>query len=351
MAVSIERTRVIARHVINIVHPWLNEIRTVAVIGAPLCEGQSRGGVKFAPSAFRKGGIEQAIRNLKWEFEDLGDIVTPAPAPRDLAIEDDFYSSDQVKNSEVVGAGVRAVFERVVEAASGGNFVLNIGGDHSIASGTIGGMLECRPELAVLWVDAHGDCNNPDTSPSGNYHGMPLAHILGWFQKRVRGFEWIDDLLTRRGPLAEDRVALIALRDVDAGEKQLLRASGVHAFCMQDIDRWGIGAVMEMALERIDPKKRRPLHLSFDIDSCDPAIAPGTGTKARGGLSYREAHYICETMAKTQRLGSMDLVEVNPDMDLPVEERLHGDDPLIKGTQTVNLGIELVASALGRVIV
>jgi len=249
------------------------------------------------------------------------------------------------------GAGVGAVYERVYSAAADGKFVLTIGGDHSIASGSITAILQRRPEAAVVWVDAHGDCNTPDSSPSGNYHGMPLAHLMGWFGKRVAGFEWCDDHLAKQGALPEDRVALIALRDVDPEERELLRKSGVHVFTMTDVDRLGIGAVMEMALERVDPKKRRPLHLSFDIDSCDPNIAPGTGTKARGGLSYREAHYICERLAMTRRLGSMDLVEVNPALDEPCKEGMHGDDPDIKGTETVRLGIELVGSALGRTIV
>jgi len=229
--------------------------------------------------------------------------------------------------------------------------VLTVGGDHSIASGSITGIMKHRRDLAVVWVDAHGDCNTPETSPSKNYHGMPLAHILGWFQHRVTGFDWCDDFLATSGPLPEENVALIALRDVDPPERALLRACGVHVFTMQDIDRYGIGPIMEMALERIDPKGRRPLHLSFDIDSCDPTIAPGTGTKARGGLSYREAHYICERLACTHRLGSMDLVEVNPELDQALSETMHGDDPEIGGTETVRLGIELVASALGKTIV
>jgi len=328
---------------------------TVAMVGAPLCEGQTLGGVNLAPDAFRDSGLQKVIDSLNWGFEDHGDVPRAVEVAKHATpvrkAEATYYPTEDVKNSDVVGAGVGAVMERVYQASANGNFVLTVGGDHSVAAGSITGILKRRPDTAVVWIDAHGDCNTPDTSPSGNYHGMPLAHVMGWFDKRVEGFEWCDDHLEQHGPLPEDRVALIALRDVDAEERELLRNSHVHVFCMQDIDRHGIGAVMEMALQRVDPKNRRPLHLSFDIDSCDPVIAPGTGTKARGGLSYREAHYICERLAMTRRLGSMDIVEVNPALDEPVKETMHGDDLEIKGTETVRLGIELVASALGKTIV
>jgi len=326
---------------------------TVAVVGAPLCDGQDLAGVELAPDSLRKAGIETAVRSLDWGFDDRGDVRgldIEASAAQLPAADDEYYGPEMVKNCLSVGAGVGGVYERVSAAAADGRFVLTIGGDHSIAAGSIPGIMKHRPELAVVWVDAHGDCNTPETSPSKNYHGMPMAHVMGWFSKRVRGFEWWDAHEDAVGILPETRVAHIALRDVDPMEKALLRESGVHVFTMTEIDRYGIGAVMRQALDRIDPKGKRPLHLSFDVDSCDPSIAPGTGTKARGGLSYREAHYICEHLAATRRLGSMDLVEINPSIDAPIAEGMHGDDPTIQGTETVRLGIELVASALGKTI-
>jgi len=336
-------------------HQWLEKPKagTVALVGAPLCEGQPLGGVNMAPGAFRNGGLERAVRNLKWDFCDCGDVREDARAePQGPGPASDmYYPPEMVKNSVAVGSGVGAVHKLVSQKAADGKFVLTIGGDHSVAAGSITGIMKHRPQLAVVWIDAHGDCNTPETSPSKNYHGMPLAHVMGWFSRPVRGFEWYEEHTATCPPLAEDQVALIALRDVDQTERDLLRNSGVHVFTMSDIDRLGIGAVMELALERIDPKGRRPLHLSFDIDSCDPSIAPGTGTKARGGLSYREAHYICERLAVTRRLGSMDIVEVNPELDKHTEEDMHGDDPDIRATETVRLGIELVASALGKTIV
>jgi len=326
--------------------------RTVGLVGAPLCEGQSLGGVDLAPAALRDAGLERLIKGLQWDFVDHGDASVPKelPVPRAGATGDSYYDLEKVTNCRTLGPGVGSIYEKVSKAANADQFVLSIGGDHSIGSATIAGVCQARPETAVIWIDAHADCNHPGTSPSGNYHGMPLAHILGWFDKRVQGFEWCDDHLAKHGPIREDRVALIGLRDVDAGEREMLRKSGVHVFTMADVDRYGIGPVMEMALERVDPKERLPLHLSFDIDSIDPTYAPGTGTKSRGGLSYREAHYICERLAMTDRLGSMDLVEVNPALDKPVEEKMHGDNDEIVGGETVRLGLELIGSALGKTI-
>jgi len=333
----------------------------VAVVGAPLCEGQPLGGVDLAPNAFRQGGLQAVIENEGWTFKDTGDVPRPESdpdLPRALASQtpgvDDrnqFFDSKLVMNSKVVGHSVGRVYEQVSAAKEDGSFVLTLGGDHSIAAGSIAGVMKHRPELAVIWIDAHGDCNVPDSSPSANYHGMPLAHLLGWFDHKVDGFQWLEEHMERFGDLPEDRVALIGLRDVDPAEAQMLKDSGVHVYTMREVDKHGIGAVMDSALRRVDPNGERPLHLSFDIDACDPTVAPGTGTCSRGGLSYRESHYICDRLAETCRLGSMDIVEVNPALDVASDEKMHGDDPLISGSQTVRLGIELVATALGKKLV
>jgi len=246
------------------------------------------------------------------------------------------------------------------------------------------------PDLGVIWIDAHADANTPRTSPSAHYHGMPAAHLLGWFEDPLPGFEWFTP-----GCLEETRLAYIGLRDIDAEEGRMLRASNVHVFTMREVDKYGIakasGAprtltgglrycdrairlhdgreakrglpyllalilgparlqVIEMALSAIDPNKRRPLHLSLDIDGVDPHFAPGTGTAARGGLAYREIHYVCEELAETNRLVGMDLVEINPGLDAaPIDSKMHGDDPNLKPcSPTVQLGVELCLSALGK---
>jgi len=194
----------------------------------------------------------------------------------------------------------------------------------------------------VLWVDAHADANTPDTSPSLHYHGMPAAHVMGWFQKSVPGFEWL------KSRLPEGRIAYIGLRDVDPEEGQMLQDHGIPCFTMHDVDRYGIAECVRMALHAIDPYQQRPLHLTFDIDAVDPLFAPGTGTLARGGLTSRESHYICEELARTDRLVGMDLVEVNPLVDQR-PERMHGDNPdLAPTTSTVSLAMELCLSAMGK---
>jgi arginase len=191
-------------------------------------------------------------------------------------------------------------------------------------------------------VDAHADANTPDTSPSLHYHGMPAAHVMGWFKKPIAGFEWL------KGKLSPQRIAYIGLRDIDPEEGRMLTEAGIRCFTMQQVDRLGISEVVRMALEAVDPYHKRPLPLSFDIDAIDPAYAPGTGTLARGGLTYRESHYICEDLATTNRLVGMDLVEVNPLVDAR-PARMHGDDPdMAPTTTTVSLAMELCLSGLGK---
>jgi len=283
-----------------------------------------------------------------------------------------------VLNAKLMGQGLRLVYEAVQRALSTGDdasapapFVLTVGGDHSVAASSIAALQERHANLGVIWIDAHADANTPRSSPSGHYHGMPAAHLLGWFDKpgemgtdgasggthAIPGFEWFPS-----GCLAESRLAYIGLRDVDPEEARMLRASGVRVFTMRDVDKHGISRVIEMAIEAVGPSMDCPLHLSLDIDSIDPHYAPGTGTAARGGLTYREIHYICEECALTRRLVSMDLVEVNPGLDPPPAKpeseeddhhssggAMHGDNPAIRrASPTVRLAVELVLSALGK---
>lgn len=226
--------------------------------------------------------------------------------------------------------GCKTVAEAQFAAASEGKFCLTVGGDHSIGIGTVAGILKARPNLGVVWVDAHADINTPATSPSGNIHGMPIGFLMKKCDvTKVPGLGWLTDY-PRLDP---SQVCYVGLRDIDAGERKLIRESGIKTFTMQDIDRYGIGKVMEMVLHHL---RGRPLHLSFDIDACDPALAPATGTVVRGGLTYREANYVAEATAETSMLGSMDMVEVNPHLSVG-----KGAD------ETAQLGLVLTASALG----
>jgi arginase len=230
-----------------------------------------------------------------------------------------------------MGRACELIAQQTRAIAQSQQFCLTLGGDHSIAAGSLSGLLQAHPDLAVVWVDAHGDYNTPDTSPSGNFHGMPLAALTGAFPLAdAPGFDFFS------AALPPERVALVGVRSLDPGEQQLLLDRGLHVFTMSEIDRYGIGRVMEAALAAVAPDGTAPLHLSLDIDALDPSIAPATGTRVAGGLTYREAHFIAEAMAETGRLVSMDLVEVNP--QLATAEA----DP------TLHLAIELVESALGK---
>ncbi|CAD7938149.1 unnamed protein product [Amoebophrya sp. A25] len=311
--------------------------------------------------------------------------------------KEEYFKKYPVDNLHLVGPACKLLHDRVldIQRAMPGQFMLTVGGDHSVACPTITAMQKVYPDLCILWIDAHGDCNTPKSSPSGHYHGMPAAHVMGWFEHHPPGFEtWMPsksttatastktskssfltgaagtssstfpngevEVVTSRSytkdesarttapVISPNNFAFIGLRDIDPTESELMRNSDLHFFTMRDVDEMGIAKVVQHALERIDPNRRRPIHLSFDIDGCDPSIAPGTGTCARGGLSYREAHYICEELALTRRLVSMDLVEVNPVIDTVAEPGLHGDDPDMGVVpRTVRLGTELVLSALG----
>lgn len=318
--------------------------KTVSLIGAKMGIGQSYGvGVNEAPQALRAGGLADVIAELGWKIHDLGDLELDEAMSK-FSGQSGFKN---VNNCEKIGMANKIVHDAIKEEARKGNFVLNMGGDHSLGSATISAMKSVHDNLAVIWVDAHADCNTAATSPSGNYHGMSAAHALNWIQPPLPGWEWLRPEFMMK----ESRFAFIALRDVDQHERRMLRDSGVAVFTMHEIDRYGIGTVMDMALHRINPHSNRPIHLEFDIDACDPSIAPGTGTCSRGGLNFREAHYICESLAMTNNLASMSMVEVNPEMDIPVVGRMHGDNELIKTQlQTVRLGIELIGSALGRTI-
>lgn len=317
--------------------------KTVSIIGAPLAAGQKQGGVEKGPQSLRDGGLHSVAKQLGWKIQDLGDL--------DVASEMEKFQGESaitnVRNCEKIGLANGLIHRTVRQEAEKGNFVLTIGGDHSIASATISGMRSVREDTCVIWVDAHADSNTPETSPSGNYHGMSASHVLNWIQQPLPRFEW----LRREYMLSESNLAFIGLRDVDAHERNLLRQSGVAVFTMHEVDKWGIGQVVDMALHRVNPHSDKPIHLSFDIDGCDPSFTPGTGTCSRGGLTFREAHYICEKVAMTGNLTSMDLVEINPDLDVPVEGRMHGDNENVTAQlQTVRTGIELVGSALGRSI-
>lgn len=240
-----------------------------------------------------------------------------------------------MKQPKFVSAVTQEVSNQVYNHAKDGKLVLTLGGDHSIAIGTISGTAKAirerlGREIAVIWVDAHADINTPETSDSGNIHGMPVAFLTGLAEeKREDIFGWIKD----EHKLSLKKLVYIGLRDIDRGEKKILKEHGIKAFSMHDIDRHGIGKIMDMALGWIGSDT--PIHLSFDVDALDPMWAPSTGTPVRGGLTLREGDFIAECVAETGSLIALDLVEVNPSLD----EEGAGD--------TVRAGCSIVRCALG----
>jgi arginase len=271
----------------------------------------------------------EKIRETGFVVDDMGDVkVDPVNVARPAD------GSMCLVRAKAIGDACKNVAEIVAENTMKGNFQLTLGGDHSIAIGSIAGKLMAQPELGVIWVDAHADINTVKTSDSQNIHGMAVAFLLGLADTNVPGFEWLGDVPN----LLKERLVYIGLRDVDAGESVLIKKHGIKAYTMHEIDRYGIGQVMDMAIDHVTNRVDRPLHISYDIDSVDPEFAQATGTKVYGGLTYREAFYVAESVANTGLLTSLDMVEVNP--YLATDEELF----------TVNLANNIVTAALGKKI-
>jgi arginase len=297
--------------------------RTAAIIGAALDLGQGRRGVDMGPSAIRYAGLEERLVGLGWAVRDLGNVDGPVQEATAMRDERARYLPEILDACERIAAAVAS-------AVGAGELPLVLGGDHSVALGTLGGLATAagRPG-GVVWVDAHGDLNTPETSPSGNVHGMALAAALGLAGEGFESDAW---------PLpAVDlgRTVLVGVRELDSAERRLLRGSEIRVFTMSDIDRIGIERAVREALDRVAGPGF--VHVSFDLDVLDPEVAPGVGTPVRGGLTYREAHLALELVAESGLAGSIEVVEVNPILD--------------RENATALTAVELVASALGKTIV
>jgi arginase len=289
-----------------------------AIIGAPLDLGQGRRGVDMGPSAIRYAGLEERLAGLGVDCVDRGNVAT---AVAEATAEHD-------PRARFLPA-IRATCERIAglvgEALDDGRVPIVLGGDHSIALGTLGGLAARRGPGAVLWFDAHGDLNTPETTPSGNVHGMPLAAVLG------RGGPGFESAAWTLPAVEPERVAVIGARELDPGERALIGELGLGVHTMSEIDRRGIEAVVTEALERA--RGAAFTHISLDLDGLDPEVAPGVGTAVRGGLTYREAHLAMELVAASGQLCSMEIVEVNPILD--------------RENVTAELAVELAASVFG----
>lgn len=301
-------------------------MKTIDIVGVPLDLGAGRRGVDMGPSAFRIANIGSQVAALGYAVNDQGDI--PVPIPEVIGIQ-----NQRARYIREIGGVCKALHRKVQNSLASKHLALSLGGDHSLAAGSVAGTATAmrhqdRPH-SLLWIDAHADMNTPESTISGNVHGMPLACILGKGPAELVGIGGFSPKID------SNRCAVIGLRNLDEREKDIVRQSGVHAFTMKDIDRRGVAAVMEEALNLIC-NNDTALHVSFDMDGIDPSISPGVGTPVRGGLSYREAHLLMEMVADSRRLVALDVVEVNPILD--------------RQNSTAILGCELILSALGKKI-
>jgi arginase len=298
----------------------------VHVLGVPMDLGSGRRGVDMGPSAIRIAGLDQRLRELGHKVVDDGDIVIKNMEELKVGNERARYLGEIARASGVIARKV----ERIIGL---GHFPLVLGGDHSIAVGTVSGIAAfARREnrrVGLLWIDAHGDINTPETSPSGNVHGMPLAALLGY------GATQLTEIGGWAPKVDAANVALVGIRSLDSGEKKRLKETGVQVHTMSEIDRHGVHQVMKKAIARVTDGTDF-VHLSFDLDAVDPAVAPGVGTPVKGGLDYREAHLIMEVIADSGIMTSMEIVEANPILD----ER----------NASAEFGVELILSAFGKKI-
>ena len=302
-------------------------MQPIHIIGVSLDLGGNRRGVDMGPSAFRIAGLAERLSTLGAPVVDHGDLVAPIPEIKSSGDPRKRYIREIARVCE-------KLYRTSLGALEKGGIPLVLGGDHSLAAGSVAATAEfvrreARP-LGLIWVDAHGDMNTPSSSSSGNVHGMPLASLLGPEPAELSRIGGVSP------KVLPQHTVLIGIRNLDDREKEIVRASRVHVFTMKDIDRSGIASVVEQALA-LAGKGTGGIHVSFDLDVCDPAIAPGVGTPVKGGLDYREAHMVMEMIADSGLMRALDLVEVNPILD----------DRNI----TAVLGAELASSALGQKII
>lgn len=301
--------------------------RVVHIHGVPLDLGGARRGVDMGPSALRIAGIGERLTSLGCVVLDKGDLAAPIP-------ETQAERDPRKKYVREIARVCQKLYQQVSQSHEEGALPVVLGGDHSLAAGSVGASADVAAarggEIGLLWVDAHGDMNTPASTTTGNVHGMPLAALVGGEPAEL------SRIGARSPKVRADKTALIGVRNLDAAERDRIREAGIHVFTMKDIDRDGIARVMEQAIA-IAASGTAGLHVSFDLDVCDPSIAPGVGTPVKGGLDYREAHMAMEMVADSGRLMALDLVEINPILDTQ--------------NQTALLGVELAASAFGQGII
>ncbi len=294
-------------------------IKTIRIIGVPIDLGQAQRGVDMGPGAIRYAGLAARLAKLGFEINDSGNVVVP--------VRDTVISERALHYLPSIRKVCDAAYQAAKEAVEAEEIPIFIGGDHSISIGSVGGMSHHEP-VGVIWIDAHGDFNTPETTISGNIHGMSLALLLG------KGYPELVNVGRKGAKLHAKDVVMIGVRELDPQERERLKDSGIAVYTMRDIDERGIGVVIREALGKLAHRQR--LHISLDMDGLDPMVVPGVGTTVPGGLTYREAQLLMEIIADTGRLASLDIVEINPILD--------------QRNQTAQIAVELAVSLFGKSI-
>lgn len=291
----------------------------IALIGVPMDLGAGTRGSNLGPEAIRIAGIKKRLEKIGYQVDDRGDITAERR-------EAQTQPGSNLKNLNEIARVNRLLCQEVSESMKEGKIPVILGGDHSIAIGSIFGVLQNRKNLGVIWFDAHGDINTRDTSPSGNIHGMPVSVLMGMGPEELTS-------IGNGEFLKRENIVYVGSRDLDSEERKAMKEQGIKVFTMYEIDDMGIKKVMEEAI-RIAGDGTDGIHVSFDMDAMDPEIAPGTGTKVPGGMGYRETHYALEMIAKSDKLVSVEFVEVNPLLD--------------QGNRTAEAAVALSGSLLGE---
>ncbi|MCC6781981.1 MAG: arginase [Planctomycetes bacterium] len=301
-------------------------VRKVRIIGVPMDLGADRRGVDMGPSGIRIAGVAEMLRRLGYQVLDVGDVQVPVPESRDKG-------PARAKYLPEIREACETLRELVRSAMAAGECPIVLGGDHSIAIGTVAGVAEhhrARQEhIGLIWVDAHADMNTPETSPTGNVHGMPLAHVLGL------GEPSLAQLGGFAPKVAPENVALIGIRDLDDEEKRTVRRSGVNAYTMRDIDERGMSSIIQEAITKASAGTIG-FHVSFDLDGMDPSDVPGVGTPVKGGIDWREGNLLLEAIADSRRMLSFEITELNPILDVRNESG--------------RVAVDMIASAFGKSI-
>ncbi|XP_038073571.1 arginase, hepatic-like [Patiria miniata] len=302
--------------------------QNIGVVGVPIHEGQGHMGVMYGPSVIREAGLMSRFKQMGLNVVDHGDLKYES-------VQEDKVQTGVLKSNRTLGGALHKLSDTVYSIMKDHDQAcVALGGDHSLTIGSLHGHAQAEPDMCVVWIDAHADINLPQVSPSGNLHGMVLSFLvyeLRDYMPTIPGFEWVKPCMS------VNDIAYIGIRDLDECESYIMKQKGITCFTMHDVEKIGVAETLSRSLEKINPKGNRPVHLSFDIDSFDPHVAPSTGTPCFGGLTYREGLYLAEELGTTGLVNMIDVVEVNPELGSQMEEE-----------KTSKAAVNIICAALGE---